>query len=113
MMQEFVKQYKFTVAFENHKVEGYTIEKLWDAFKEGSIPIYWGNPLIDREVSSEAFINCNAYDNDWNAVIEKVKEIGSDDAYYMDMLQKSPLKDTYYSDYCGLLDFLRKAVRGI
>ena len=111
--REFIKQYKFTIAFENHKVEGYTMEKLWDAFREGSIPIYWGNPLIDQSVSPEAFINCNDYCNDWNAVIEKIKEIDSDDAYYMDMLQKSPLKDTYRSDFCGLQEFLKKAIGDI
>lgn len=111
--REFIKQYKFTIAFENHRTEGYTTEKLWDAFREGSIPIYWGNPLIDRNISPEAFINCNDYHNDWNAVIEKIKEIDSDDAHYMDMLQKSPLKDTYCSDFDGLQDFLKKAVESI
>lgn len=108
---EFIKQYKFTIAFENHRVDGYTTEKLWDPFKAGSIPIYWGNPLIGREVSSEAFINCNEYDNNLDAVIERVREIDRDDEYYMYMLGKSPLKASFQSGFQGLKSYLGQMIR--
>ena len=96
---KFIAQYKFTIAFENHMVEGYTTEKLYDSFRAGSIPIYWGNPLIEREIESDAFINCNDFDNDFDAVIERIKEIDADDERYMYMLGKSPFKDTYDSGF--------------
>ncbi len=54
---------------------GYTTEKLFDCFKAGTVPIYWGNPEITRDVNPKAFINCNDYENDFDAVIERVKEI--------------------------------------
>lgn len=107
----FIRQYKFTIAFENHRVDGYTTEKLWDAFKVGSLPIYWGNPLIGKEVSSEAFINCNEYDNDMNAVIEKIREIDKDDEQYMYMLQKSPLKTSFCSGFQELTRFLEQIIQ--
>ena len=92
---EFIKNYKFTIAFENNMIDGYTTEKLWQPLAMGSIPIYWGNPRITEEIESEAIINCNEFDNDFQAVIERVKEIDRDDEYYMYMLSKVPLKSSY------------------
>ena len=93
--RRFIKNYKFTIAFENHMIDGYTTEKLWDPLSVGSIPIYWGNPLIGREIHSEAFINCNDFDNDFDAVIKRVKEIDNDDEYFTYMLSKTPFKKSY------------------
>lgn len=93
----FIKDYKFTIAFENTMLDGYTTEKLWDPLRVGSIPIYWGNPLIGKEIHSDTFINCNDFDNDLDAVIKKVKEIDNDDEYYIYMRQKSPFKQSYSS----------------
>lgn len=92
---EFIKNYKFTIAFENNMIDGYTTEKLWQPLTVGSIPIYWGNPRIAEEVEKDAFINCNEFDNDLDAIIDRVKEIDKDDEYYMYMLSKSPLKPLY------------------
>lgn len=108
--QMFMAGYKFTIAFENHIADGYTTEKLWGAFRAGSIPIYWGNPLIAKEVCREAFINCNDYDNDFSAVIQKIKEVDSDDEYYMYMLGKVPLMESYDSGYDSLGGFLRNII---
>ncbi|MDP2539286.1 glycosyltransferase family 10 [Helicobacter sp. faydin-H76] len=43
---EFMKNYKFTIAFENSSTNGYTTEKIIQAFGARTIPIYWGNPKI-------------------------------------------------------------------
>jgi GR25 family glycosyltransferase involved in LPS biosynthesis len=34
--------YKFSLAMENSEDDGYVTEKLWQALKMGSVPIYWG-----------------------------------------------------------------------
>lgn len=109
--QKFMAAYKFTISFENHMAEGYTTEKLWGAFRVGSVPIYWGNPLIGKEVCKEAFINCNDFDNDFSAVIHRVKEVDSDDEYYMYMLGKAPLKESYDSGYGALSNFLKNYIK--
>ena len=64
--------------------------------------------MIGREVSSEAFINCNEYDNNLDAVIERVREIDRDDEYYMYMLGKSPLKASFQSGFQGLKSYLEQ-----
>ena len=38
---DFLKNYKFTIAFENEKSDWYTTEKLFHPFLVGSVPIYW------------------------------------------------------------------------
>lgn len=109
----FIGKYKFTIAFENHMADGYTTEKLWGPLSVGSIPIYWGNPQIGREVDSEAFINCNEFDNDFEEVIKRVKEIDADEERYMYMLQKAPLKSNFDSGYRNFRLFLDRIISQI
>ena len=47
----FIKDYKFTIAFENQSYPGYTTEKILDAFRARTVPIYWGNPRITGKTS--------------------------------------------------------------
>ena len=78
----------------------------------GSIPIYWGNPRISKEVDPEAFIDCNEFDNDFEEVIKRVKEIDADKEYYMYMLQKAPLKNDFDSGYQKFKLFLDRIIGG-
>lgn len=96
--QKFLEQYKFTIAFENSFSEGYTTEKIIQPFYAYSIPIYWGNPLVTNEFNSKSFINCNDYGNDFNAVIEKVKELDNDDEKYLEMLSQPPVLESFDFD---------------
>jgi len=59
---DFLKSYRFTIAFENESYPGYTTEKIVQAMQAGSIPIYWGNPLVDREFNPRSFINWHDYE---------------------------------------------------
>ncbi len=89
---EFQKKYKFTIAFENARANGYTTEKIFDAFAAGTIPIYYGNPRIGEEFNEKAFINCHNYKS-LEAVIEAVKELDQDDQKYLRMLREPVFND--------------------
>jgi len=56
---EFFKNYthKFAITFENNAYPRYCTEKLMDGFLAGSVPIYWGDPKVNEEFNSNAFIN--------------------------------------------------------
>lgn len=108
--KKFLKQYKFTIAFENHRVEGYTTEKIWHALEAGSIPIYWGDPKIADRICPESIINCSDFDDDFTSIIQRVKEIDEDDEYYMYMLRKFPLKVPFDVDVENLKLFLEKII---
>lgn len=93
----FVKQYKFTIAFENTLTSGYTTEKLYQPILANSIPIYWGNPDVARDFNPKAFVNCSDYKN-FDEVIERVKELDCDDEKYLQMLREKPMQEGYGFD---------------
>lgn len=84
---EFQKQYKFIIACENQSYPEYNTEKLLEAFASGGIPIYWGDPEIDKIYNKEAFINCRDFKS-LDEVKEKVIELDNDDKKYLEMLNK-------------------------
>lgn len=96
---EFVSGYKFNIAFENCVGNGYTTEKIVQAFAAGAIPIYYGNPKIAQEFNPDAFINCHEYKS-LEAAVDAVIRIDSDDALYGKM-RCAPIS---FSDYRGQND---------
>jgi len=88
----FLKQYKFCIAFENYAERGYTTEKLYHAMKAGCIPIYWGNPLVKRDFNQNSFLyNQNKHKN-LNAMlddlVERVIQVDKDPDLYANLIQK-------------------------
>mgnify|MGYP006297496395 FL=1 len=94
----FIRNYRFTFAFENAAYPGYTTEKLVEAWIEGSIPIYWGNPRIIDEFNPECFINLNDYPS-WELAAERVCEVDSDPALMHHMLRQPLLRNNIVPDY--------------
>lgn len=83
----FQKDYKFSIAFENSSTSGYTTEKILQAFSARTIPIYWGNPNVERDFNKKAFINCHQYEN-FEEVIEIIKKIDQDDELFEQYLRE-------------------------
>lgn len=84
---QFQRNFKFTLAFENATTLGYTTEKILQAMSAYTIPIYWGNTAISKEFNEKSFINCHAFHNA-DEVIEKVREVDSDDRKWCEMMQE-------------------------
>lgn len=82
---EFLANYKFTIAFENESYPGYTTEKIIHPLLVGSIPIYWGNPLIKDEFDERLFINLNNYSS-FEEVIDEIITIDSNSRMYENYL---------------------------
>ena len=86
---EFMRDYKFSIAFENESWPGYATEKIADAFLAGSVPIYYGDPKIAADFNPEAFVNCHDY-RCWEDVIARVLQIDADDSLLARCLSASP-----------------------
>jgi len=88
---KFQSEYKFSIAFENNAYRpdhpGYSTEKIMQPMIVKSIPIYWGNPVIDREFNTKSFINYYDF-NDFDKVIDFVIELDKNDDKYLDMLRQ-------------------------
>lgn len=95
---EFLKAYKFNIAFENTSFPGYTTEKVMEPMVAGSIPIYWGNPLIGKDFNTKSFVNWNDYGSD-EAVIEKIVELDQDEEKYRKMLAEPWLTGNKFNQF--------------
>ena len=83
---EFLKKYKFTICGENMQFPGLVTEKIIHAFYSNTIPIYVGDPLIDRTFNKESFINAVDYSED--ELIKKIRMLDENDDLYAEMLSK-------------------------
>ena len=94
----FLKDYKFTIAFENEPASGYITEKIVHPLAVGSIPIYWGSSKIANYFNPKAFINCHDYQN-FEQVVERVIAIDNDPDLYARYIQAPPTAPgNYYHD---------------
>ena len=84
---DFIRPYKFNIAFENSSVPGYTTEKIVDAMKARCVPVYWGNPRIGEEFNPNSFLNYFDFPSE-EALIEKIIELDRDDAKYLEYLRQ-------------------------
>jgi|TARA_B100000700_G_scaffold320694_1_gene418460 hypothetical protein len=118
----FIKDYKFNIAFENNfratypsypnaviengemvSMNGMISEKFIEPFISGVIPIYWGNDRIHEEYNPNSFLNYFDFESD-EELIEKILEIDSDDKLYQSYF-KEPIVSNKQSNVINL-DYL-------
>lgn len=56
---EFLSDYKFSISMENSNGDGYASEKIVESFIAGTIPIYYGDYMIDEYINPKSFILIN------------------------------------------------------
>jgi hypothetical protein len=104
---DFIKDYKFTIAFENSSLSGYTTEKIVEPMIVNSMPVYWGNPDIHMDFNKEAIIFVPDYST-LEEAIEEVIRLDKDDEAYIEKLSKPWHHGTPYAGRCSqLLSFLK------
>lgn len=81
---KFISEYKFVLSFENSASPGYTTEKLIEPMLVNSIPVYWGNPLVDKDFNTQSFINVKDL-NSFDEAIENIIALDKDKDKYMVM----------------------------
>lgn len=69
-----LSKYKFCFCFENAEIKGYITEKIFDCFRNGTIPIYLGDKLINKYIPSDCYIKVNSNLN-INHLIEQLENI--------------------------------------
>ena len=56
---KFFSSYKFSIAMENSNGDGYISEKIVDSFLAGTIPIYYGDYMVDEYINPKTYILTN------------------------------------------------------
>ena len=94
----FMAPYKFSIAFENAAYPGYTTEKLYHAMLAGTLPIYWGNPLVERDFNPRSFLRAEDFPS-LEALAARVVEIDRDDSLYLSYMQEPWYPDNRLTPY--------------
>ena len=79
----WLRNYKFTIAIENCASDGYVTEKMIDPMIAGSMPIYHGNPTVDRDFNMDSVIWVRD-ESDIERAVEEVVRLDRDDAAYLE-----------------------------
>ena len=87
---KFLSQYKFSLAMENSKADGYVSEKIIDAFLAGNIPIYYGDYMVEEYINPKSFILIKG-DRDMMEKIEYIKKVDNDDELYKNIIKQKVL----------------------
>ena len=92
-----INQYKFIICCENVSKPFYLTEKIYNAFKSSTIPIYWGDPLVKHTFNKKTFIYIPTNDdpniqNDYiKKTINKIIELDNNDDKYKEMFNHKPV----------------------
>lgn len=107
---KFQSKYKFSIAFENSEYPGYTTEKLVHPKLVDSIPIYWGNPLVNKDWNTKSFINAYDFDNVLD-LIDFIKEVDNNDDLWYKMLTEPHLNENSKDiNWKSFIDFFEKII---
>ena len=105
---EALRPYKFTIAFENKDLEGWTTEKMYDPLAVHTVPIFWGDRRAVEYFNPEAFIN--AYDfKSLSDLADYVCAVDADERLYRRYLEAPPFRNNVPPEVFSedrLLDFL-------
>ncbi len=99
---EFIRKYKFNIAFENSSSPGYTTEKVMQPLAENVVPIYWGNPLINQDFELESLVVVKN-ENDIERAINEIIYLDTHDEAYLKKV-KTPCLIQSFDYYDKLLE---------
>ncbi len=110
---EFLSNCKFSIQVQSSNLPYFTHEKMIHAFAANTIPIFYGNSqILEDGFNPEAFINCHEYDT-FDQVVERVKEIDSNDELYKHIVTQPYFVDNKLPDYFNpeyILNFIEKVL---
>ena len=88
---EYLKQFMFNICPENVSSKGYTTEKIFESFKAGCIPIYYGsNDVPEKDVINQnSLILWNGANDD--EVLYKINELCNDEKFRNYFRSQKPL----------------------
>ena len=107
-----LKNYKFSVCYENRLYAGYYTEKLFHAKTAGNVPIYYCDKKVSNDFNEKCFINMNDYQS-LDDLFEHVKKVDNDESLYGSYLEEPLFKDGIIKDEFlpnSVLSFFRNTI---
>jgi len=104
--------YKFSIAAENAAYAGYTSEKILTAFQAHTVPIYWGNPNVEKEYNKKAFINVQNFPTP-EELLNEIRRIDESDELWCQMVsepwetpEQEAKHDRQMEEYLSFIDHI-------
>ena len=94
---DFFQKYKFSIAMENSEGDGYFSEKIIQSFLSGTIPIYYGDYIIDEYINPKSFILIRG-DIDLINKINYIKKIDNNEQLYKKILKERAFTDLQFKE---------------
>jgi len=88
----FLKGYRYSMAFENTRWPGYTTEKLVEAYAFGTVPLYWGDPILREWFNRRSFFEIRSA-TDAERVLGEIDKIEDDFEAYRSIYEQPLFKD--------------------
>lgn len=110
--QKFLSQYLFSMTFENASWPGYTTEKIIEAHSFSTIPIYWGDPLVNKVFNSKAFIRVEKF-GDLKKIVYKINNEYNDFNKFKEIYEQPLFPDNREPTFLtktNIADFFEKTV---
>lgn len=98
---DWLRDYKFTLSYENSSNPGYITEKIMNAFYARSIPIYWGSTTSEVDFNPKSFINWHDYLDD-KKLLDRIIEIDNNDDLYNEMVNQPPFVDNKFNKFMDI-----------
>lgn len=84
LREDWLKNCKFVISYENQYYPGYITEKLFQAWLAGAVPIYSGHVSVKSDFNAKAFIFRPDFASD-EEIIDYIKFLDADDGKYCQM----------------------------
>ena len=81
---EFEQKYKIVLAFENAELDDYITEKILNAFRAGTIPVYFGSKQISKYFNPKRFIQVGSIEE----TVKEVQQLLSDPSYWLEKVNE-------------------------
>ncbi len=94
---DVLRDYRFTIAFENREMLGYTTEKMIDAWLAGSVPIYWGNPGFTLDFPPDSCLSLYEAGS-MHRLMEQVLEAEREPERYAQLQAANPFRTGHAMD---------------
>jgi len=109
----FLRQYKFTLCFENSAAPTYLTEKLLNAYAAGTVPVYWGADDALAWFNPASYLRLEGEDDAaMDALIARIAALDRDDESYRQMYRE-PLLAAGRVPEPWTLESLRLGIRRI
>lgn len=107
----FIANYKFNLALENSRIDGYVTEKIVEPCAAATVPIYWGAPDVVKDINPASFVNAADYDT-LDSLVNAVRELDTSPQEYLKMLRAPIFLSDLPADFdsrlseflCGIVD---------